>query len=65
MAIDQFLPGSLQPAAIKSGQIDLDVDVAANVPEFEIVGASEPIGLLQIGQGKWLVTGCRGRYDGR
>jgi hypothetical protein len=42
VTIDQFLPGGLQPAAVNTGQIDLDVDVAADVAEFEIVGAPEP-----------------------
>src|SRR3954470_18782892 len=65
MTIDQFLPSGPKPAAINTGQFDLDVHVAANVAEFEIVGAPEPIGPLQIGQGKWFVTGRRCRYYGR
>src|SRR6185312_10731099 len=65
MTIDQFLPSGPKPAAINTGQFDLDVHVAANVAEFEIVGAPEPIGPLQIGQGKWFVTGRRSRYNGR
>jgi hypothetical protein len=65
MTIDEFLPGGLQPSAINTGEVDLDVDVAADVAKFEIIGAPEPIGLLQIGKGEWFVTGCRSRYDGR
>ena len=65
MTVDQFLPSRPKPAAINTGELDLDVNVAANVTEFEIVGATEPIGPLQIGQGKRFVTGRRGRYNGR
>ena len=65
MAIDQLLPSGTQPAAVNTGQVHFDVDVAANVAQFETVGVPEPIGLLHVGQGEWLVTGCRIRYDDR
>jgi hypothetical protein len=63
VTIDQCLPGGLEPTVIEAGPCELEVDMATDVAQLEILASPDPIGPLHIGKGERLEPGYRIRYD--
>ena len=61
VAADKAVPRRFEPREVQLAAVELDVVVAAHVPEFEGVALPDPVGLLEVGQRERLVPLLRAR----
>ena len=59
VALDELLPGALQPVTVEGARLQFEIEMSTYVAELQHAGAADPICLLDVGERKRLGP-CRG-----